>query len=302
MAFQRFFVSAIFAFCLLANVQAVFCQKPGQATKPPKQIIFAVLDDGKSVEPIAFINNRKLEAPVNGSDDSKIIAAFTKTYYKVGAVYRLIFGGAEAGTVTVKSSNGSAECSKTVATVNSQSTKATFKPFVMGLATNAVVSNKTVFRRKPSVAEKSEIDEIVRAEYAKHKLTPKVLHYQNLTAVDVNRDGNPEFVGSYWIEVDKLTRALLFFIAEKGSSGKYALTYSDFRSVDQTSVMSTNIKDVDNGIYHELLLDVFDIDGSGSAEIFTYEQSFEGAGFSAYRKSGSKWTRIFEYSDYHCGY
>jgi len=66
--------------------------------------------------------------------------------------------------------------------------------------------------------------------------------------------------------------------------------------------MSGEIKSVDEGVYHELLLDTFDYDGDGTAEIFTYTQSFEGAGFDAYRRSGGKWVRAFDYANYHCGY
>src|SRR5437660_1556006 len=87
------------------------------------------------------------------------------------------------------------------------------------------------------------------------------------------------FVGSYWIEIDKLTRGLLFFIADKGGDGKYSFGYSEYRSVDQASVMSGEIKSIDDGVLHELLLDSFDYDGDGKGEIFTYTQSFEGAGF-----------------------
>src|SRR5690242_8345575 len=112
-------------------------------------------------------------------------------------------------------------------------------------------------------------------------MTPTVLRFQNLTALDVDNDGKPEFVGSYWVEIDKLTRGLLFFIAQRGSNGKYAISYHEYRTVDQANVMSKSIKDVDEGVYHELLLDAFDYDGDGVAEIFTYQQSFEGSGFHA---------------------
>ena len=101
---------------------------------------------------------------------------------------------------------------------------------------------------------------------------------------------------------DKLTRGLLFFIASKGSNGKYAVGYKEYRSIDQANVMSGDIKAVDDGVYHELLLDAFDFDGDGTAEIFTYVQSFEGAGFNVYHRAGTKWTKSFEGSNYHCGY
>ena len=66
--------------------------------------------------------------------------------------------------------------------------------------------------------------------------------------------------------------------------------------------MSQEIKDVDDGIYHEVLLDSYDFDGDGVNEIFTTQPSFEGAGFTAYQRKGSKWTNIFENSNYHCAY
>ena len=66
--------------------------------------------------------------------------------------------------------------------------------------------------------------------------------------------------------------------------------------------MSGNIKDVDDGIYHETLLDVYDIDGDGVAELFTHTQSFEGAGFAVYSRAGGKWTKVFDGANYHCAY
>ncbi len=269
----------------------------------PKTIIFAVPDNGKTLEPIAYINKGKLEPTVSGGDAETLVTAFNKTYYKPGTVYKLIFGSANAGTITVKGSNAKGDCGKNIGQVTTSSTKTQLKGLIMGLATNAPVKTTTVsYRRKPTAAEKEEIDALAKAEFVKQKLTPTVLRYQNLTALDVDSDGKAEFVGSYWVEIDKQTRGLLFFIAGKDSKGKYAIGYHDYRSIDQANVMSGEIKAVDDGVLHELLLDAFDYDGDGTAEIFTYEQSFEGAGFNVYHRSGTKWTRVFEGSNYHCGY
>jgi len=269
----------------------------------PKPIIFGVINDGVAVEPIAYINKGKLEVPANGSDDGGVIGTFVKSYYKPGTTYRLIFGGADAGTVRVKSGNAVGDCAKNMGNVTVSSSKVAIKGFVMGLATNAPKGSKAAgLRRKPTTQEKAEIDALVKAEYQKNKLTPKLLHYQNLTAIDVDGNGTVELVGSYWIEVDRLTRALLFFIADKNSKGKYSISFSDYRSVDQNGTMSGDIKDVDKGIYHELLLDYYDVDGDGTAEIFTYIQSFEGAEFNVYHRTGQKWTKMYDFSNYHCGY
>lgn len=277
--------------------------KPKPAAQNPKPIVFAVLNDGKTLEPIAYVSQGKLQAPVNGADESSMIATFNRTYYKPGKVYKLIFGGSDAGSVSVKSSDSKAECSRNMAQATTRSLKTPLSGLVMGLATNATVkSTAASFRRKPTAAEKDEIEGLVRAEFARQKLTPKVLRYHNFTALDLENDGNAEFVGSYWVEVDKLTRALLFFIAAKGSNGKYYMGYHEYRTIDQAKVMSGEIKSVDDGVYHELLLDAFDYDGDGVSNVFTYTQSFEGAGFTAYRRSGAKWVRAFENSNYHCAY
>ena len=290
------------AAAMLLNT-STFAQKTKVVAGPAKSIIFAVLHDGSTLEPIAYVSKGKLEPAVNGSDEQNMIVAFNKTYYKPGTVYRLIFGSANAGNVSVKSSDAKAECSKNTAVATTQSSKTPLKGLVMGLATNAPIKTTNAsFRRRPTAAEKDEIDALARAEFTKQKLTPKVLRFQNLTAIDVDNDGKPEFVGSYWVEIDNLTRGLLFFIAQKGSNGKYAIGYQEYRSVDQANVMSGAIKDVDDGVYHELLLDAFDYDGDGVAEIFTYQQSFEGSGFNVYHRSGGKWSRVFESANYHCGY
>jgi hypothetical protein len=294
------FVAGLLAFAIPALAQK---SKPRPTPKRSKTIVFAVLSDGKMLEPIAYVNGGKLEPPVNGSDDSAIISTFNRTYYKPGTAYRLVFGGADAGSVKVKSSDVKAECSRNMAQVITTGAKTPLRGLVMGLATNAPIKSLTGFRRKPTAAEKDEIETLVRAEFARQKLTPQgVLRYHNFTALDLENDGKPEFVGTYWVEIDKLTRGLLFFIAGRGNNDKYSLGFSEYRLIDQAGVMSREIKDVDQGVYHELLLDTFDYDSDGTSNIFTYVQSFEGAGFNAYSRSGGKWVRSFEGSNYHCGY
>ena len=279
--------------------------KPTAAAKP-KPIIFALLGAGKSVEPLAYVDNGKLVQPVSGSDEEAKITSFDRQYYKVGTIYRLIFGGANAGTVTVKSSDPKAECSRNMANVTSVSAKAKLKGNVMALATNAVATKKgSGVRRMPTAVERSEIEALVRAELLNQKvsaLAVKTLKYQNLTTVDVDSDGIAEMVGSFWVDTSSTSRALLFFIADKGSDGKYSFGFSEFRDVKKDDVMSGDLKDVDTGVYHELLLDVFDYDNDGVAEVFTYTQSFEGSGFNAYGHEGGKWVKVFEGSNYHCGY
>lgn len=289
----------IVASVLLGMISPVF----GQRGRKP--VIFAVLQDGRMLEPIAFVQDGKLNGPNGDGGAMSNGAEFGKIYYKRGAKYNLVFGGSNAGTATVTKFE-SAECMPNMALTSVASTKTKLGGFVMALAVDQSLKIAgSGLRRKPTAAEKTAIDTLVRAEFQKNKIpasATKTLRYQNLTAIDANNDKKAELVGSYWVPTSATSRALLFFIAEPSAAGKFRFAFSEFREIKQEEVMSGEIGAVDKGVYHELLLDVFDYNGDGVSEIFTYGEGFEGASFSAYRKMDGKWIRDFEGSNYHCGY
>lgn len=298
---------SVIAVILGGMVTAAFAQKARPKPAPKaRPIVFAVLNDGKIVEPIAYADKGKLEQAIDNAAEAPKLAAFHRSYYKPAVTYRLIFGGSDAGTVTIKSADPKAECIANTASIAFASPRAKLKGNIMALATNVATTTKgSGVRRLPTAAERSEIEGIVRAEFERQKVTSsaaKNLKYHNLTALDIDGDGGIEFVGTFWVETEPKTRALLFFVAEKGSDEKYSFGTSDYRVIEEKDVMSGEISAVDGGVYHERLLDILDVDNDGSAEVFTYVQSFEGAGFNAYRRSGGKWTKIYDGANYHCGY
>jgi hypothetical protein len=287
---------------LTLSFAAVFAQRRAAAPKP---IVFAVLNGGTTIEPIALIDAGELKYAFDAATDEAELIKFTRSYYKPKTVYRLVFGGADAGSVTVKSNDPKAECSKHTAEVTVASTRAKLGGLVMGLATSGAVKKGAGTRRRPTAPERSEIEALVRAEFAKNKVgaaAAKNLKSRNLTALDVDADGAAEMIGSYWVDTSATSRGLLFFIAEKGRDGKYRFGHSEYRAVKQEDTMSGEIKSIDEGVYQEVLLDAMEYDGDTTAEIFTYTPSFEGAGFNAYSRREGKWVRAFEDSNYHCGY
>jgi len=303
-------ISFVKIFACLLTVNLLISPIAAQKVKPKitkaKPIIFAVLNDGKSIEPIALIDKGALTQASDGGDDGKKITAFTKMYYKPKTAYRLVFGGVDDGTVTVVKNDPNAECARNIAEVSTISKNAKLGGFVMGLATSAP-TNKTAkgVRRLPTFPERAEIESLVRAEFAKQKVAPsalKNLHYHNLTALDVDNDGKAEMVGSFWVETAPTERALLFFIADKNKDGKYSFGYSKYDVVKLDEVMSGEIKSVEEGILNELLLDALDYNGDKTSEIFTFVQTFEGSIFNVYKREGGKWVRVFEGSNYHCGF
>jgi hypothetical protein len=273
---------------------------------PPTPVIFAVLNSGGTLEPIAYVKDKKLEPAVDGSAEAADLVAFHKNYLKPKTSYQLIFGGANAGLVTVKSASPDLECSRHTAATTILSTRTRLKGNVMAIAASpSLKPSGNGVRRLPTPAERTEIESLVRAELTKQKVPSAAVRkvkYQNLTAVDVDGDDVVEFVGSFWAEPTPKSRSLLFFIAEKGTDEKYHFSFSDFRTVEEKDTMSEDITTIDSGVYHELFLDMLDYDGDGSSEIFSYSPSFEGSGFNAYHHEDGKWVRVFEGSNYRCAY
>jgi hypothetical protein len=295
----------VFSTMIFLSVSVVSAQKrtAQKTSAKPKPIVFAVLDDGKTLEPIAEIDNGKLAETANG--DEKALASFTNAYYKPKTVYNLIFGGAANGTVTVNNFDAKAECGKNLAQISTASDKAKLKGYVMALATSEInLPSASGVRRLPSTAERTEIESLVRAEFIKQKVSAtaaKTLKYYNLTAIDVDNDDSAEMVGSYWVQSSAKQRNELFFIAEKDKNGKYKFGYSDYAKITPDQIMSGEMKDLDT-LGGELLLDTLDVNNDKIAEIFTIDKAFEGNNFHVYRQISGKWTRIFEGYNYHCAF
>ena len=278
-------------------------QKKPKAKKP---VIFAVLNDGGLIEPIAHIERKKLTNTVGGDEPLAKKKAFGAKYYKTDSKYKLIFGGKENGDVRVGRFDPNSECSSNIASVEVGTERTNIKGFVMGLATDLTIKRPgSDVRRLPTRNERIAIEALVRRKFSQNKVSRsriRRMKYHNLTALDVDGDGRAEQVGSFWVPMGAKERGLLFFIAQRARNGRYYFAHSDFRRVKDSEVMSGEIKALENGIYNELLLDIFDYDQDGVSEIFTYTQGFEGSNFTVYKRRRSVWTKAFSSSNYHCGY
>ncbi|MCA1624337.1 MAG: hypothetical protein LC768_13725 [Acidobacteria bacterium] len=290
---------------ILLGISATFSQKRGSTkAAKAKPIVFAVIDDGQTLEPIGEINKGELVGAASDQEE-KALQNFANAYYKPKSTYNLIFGGAANGTVTVVSSDPKSDCGKNLAQITTQSSKAKLKGLVMGLATNQnPAKTASGVRRLPTAVERAEIETLVRAEFVKQGVSAKAvknMKYYNLTALDADRDGKAEMVGSFWTENSSKERNLLFFIAEKNKNGKYNFNYSEYEKITPEKIMSGELKDLDE-LGGELLLDALEYNGDKTAEIFTINKAFEGNNFHVYSRKNGKWTRIFEGYNYHCAY
>lgn len=300
--------------CICLLLIPVFAQKaePKSTSKPVPVVkfpIFAVINDiGKGpvrLEPIATVENGNLVETTQDDSYEKAVKTFQGQYYRPKTAYDLIFGGSPVGKAIVKPGDYSGECSGNRGQATLSPPSVGIKGLVMALATNAKLTNpQPSYRRRPTSEERIEIEKLVKTAFKEQNVPDaalKKLRYQNLTALDVDHDGEPEFVGSYWTETATDRRDLLFFIAEKGTEGTHSLTYKNYSKVTPNDVMSGNLKDFDE-LGGELLVDVFDYDNDGVSETFTIGRAFEGNNFYVYKRKNATWEKVFEAYNYHCAY
>lgn len=281
--------------CVFSNI--LFSQQ----TNTNDPIIFALVFDGTRLDPIAFVKKGKLanvESSVAMKDTREILVS---KYYQLLTPYNLIFGGGKNGTVIVED-NHWGDCSGYSAIVKVKS-KVKLDQTSPALATNLKIpKTQNNFRRELTFSEKNVVEKLVKAEFKKHRIENKKLNPINLNAIDFNNDKVPEFVGSFYVVTGKKSRGLLFFIAEKSKGRNYSFSLRSFEKIVEKDVMSGNIKDLDEGIYHEILLDAFDFNNDGEKEIFTVGYAFEGNNYFVYKKLNGKWKKIFDTYSYRCGY
>ena len=223
---KKTFTSILLIFSLISPILA----------QAKKQIIFAVLNDGRALEPIVQVEKGKIvELQSNSENGWK---DFSKMYYTPKTTYSLIFGGISAGKIDVVNGPNGGDCAANMAT-SPILPKSDSERFGDGFGNGYYTEKRKLgTRRLPTAEERTEIEKLIRAEMKNQKVSDanlKGLRSHNLTAIDANNDKKAEFVGSYWLPTAKTERAMMFIIAEKGADGKYALAHTDFQLIKQTT-------------------------------------------------------------------
>jgi hypothetical protein len=257
--------------------------------------------------PFVIIEGGQYKQPIAGDSDEAEMSKFSKTYYSKGRKYRVLFGGGEAGSLSVNKSNMGEECSRSGADVSLRTT-AKLNQNVMALATDsATLGAAKSVRRAPTPTERAALMPLVQAAY-KQKGVPAALlpglMTVNLTALDLDADGKSELVGSFVVKKQRggAARYALFLIASpQGASYRTAvLQFEKFTDADLMS--GAEITAIENGVYLERLIDALDLDGDGSAELITERDGFEGDSYFIYKGQGAKWDKIYEFANYRCAF
>ena len=260
-----------------------------------------------SMVPFVILDQGQFKQPVAGDADADELTKFSAAYYAKGHKYRVLFGGGEAGSLTVKKSNKDSECARSSADVTLR-TQAKLNRNVMALATNSSSLGGTKStRRPPTPAERAALMPLVKAAYKQKGLSAALLPglvTVNLTALDLDNDGKAELVGSFVVkkQTGGAARYALFLIAEPdGTSYRTTvLQYERFTSKDLMS--GAEITAIENGVYLDRLVDGLDLDADGASEVIVERDGFEGDTYSIFKKQGGSWKQIYEFSNYRCAF
>lgn len=281
-----------FALLLASFVLIVSAPRKGNsaaatAAQPRKGVVvFSVsAESGEgSMDAVVIVDGKQLRAPY-GDEQKDRQKSFANEYFAPGKVYRLIFGGGEAGHVTVK--KWSEGCNNIHAEVT-PATDARLGGKVMALATNSeTLGKRASARRPPTDAERAGVMTLMKSIYSQ-RLTPAGLipsiKVTNITATDLNGDGKYEMIASFTLASKNKFERDLFLIAHQQGAAMRA-DFAKFQAYQPPP--ETFLSSID-------FIDQLDLDGDGTGEVFATQGGFDGYGLLIFKKVGGRWRQVFE--------
>jgi hypothetical protein len=263
-------------------------RRPG-AVDQTASVVFAVQRYGPGeevIDPVVLVGPKgELTAPpVNGdaADEASRANQFIGKFFSAGRKYRLLSGGAEAGSLVVVKYQEPG-CTGLTASAKVES------PVKLGgqvhaLATDsAKLGGRTNARRAPTDAERAAALDLARRAFrANREAATRVakLKTNNLTAIDLDGDGRAEMVGSYYIEGEFGVESAVYLIAEpKGAAFAPAMTWYARGSEADSQ--------------YRRLVDAVDLDGDGTMEVLTQGIYYESHDYMIYKKQGRAWRVVY---------
>jgi hypothetical protein len=275
--FKRFSL-AVLVLSLVTSLATAQTRKP--------TMVFAVSaesGDG-SMDAVVMLNGKQLRVPFTDEqkDRQKKIAG---EYFAAGRTYRLIFGGGEAGSVTVK--KWTEGCNSVHAEV-ALATSATLGGQVRALATNSdTLGKRASTRRAPTEAERAAVMTLVKNIYRQNRTPANLIaaiKVTNLTATDLDGDGKYEFVGSFTSAANNKFERDLFLIAKSQATGMRAdlAKFQAYQPPPETFLSSIDF------------IDHLDLDGNGIGEVFAVQGAFDGYAYLIFKKVGGRWREVYD--------
>jgi hypothetical protein len=236
------------------------------------------------MDAVVAIDGKRLHAPYsNENKDSE--KNFGDRYFASGKVYRLIFGGGEAGTVTVK--KWSEGCNNIHAEAT-PSTSAKLGGKVMALATNSdSLGKRPSTRRAPTDAERAQALALMKRIYTGHRTPANLISsikVTNLTATDLNGDGSYEMIGSFTLASKNKFERDLFMIAHQQGAGMVAdfVKFQAYQPPPEGFLASIDF------------IDQLDLDGDRVGEVFATQGGFDGYAYVIFKKVSGRWRQVYD--------
>lgn len=290
------------ALVLLLAAAAALSRSSAQTKRPArpaapatKTVIFAIskYETNVTMEPVAIYSRGVYtKPPIDG--DEATIKTFVGEYFKPGRQYRVLSGGGEAGTLAVKQYQEPG-CVGINAEV-SVNTSARLGGNVQALATNSqTIGKRAASRRAPTDIERVFALMQAQAAYANNRVGAalvKKMEVVNLTATDLDNDGNFELVGSFRIDrktgdvvVDSynlfmITTPVADYTQQSTQAGKPALTW--FHHGGEAEYAERKF------------VDQVDIDGDGVAEVIAGGGYYESNDYIIYKKQAGSWRAVYQ--------
>ena len=251
----------------------------------PETVIFSIKkypDSDAHLEPIVIIKAGKYTFPP--VEEDLPTKQFNDTYFRINRKYRMIFGGGDAGSVTVTKLIEPG-CVGLLAQVDVE-TSVRLGGQVEALAVSSdKVGSGPSSRRAPTESERIQALDIARAVYLQRKapaLLIKKMSTVNLTAVDLDRDARFEMIGSFNIQGANMLAYNLFIIFEQTPAGKYRAAWNWYQKGSEESYEDRS------------LVDVIDLDGDGVAEVIAEGSYYESNDYVIYKRQGGTWRPIYK--------
>ena len=272
----------VLAFNALKRPRAL-AQNTPRAT--PETVVFSIKkypDSDTHLEPIVIIKGGKYTyPPVDEEVPSK---QFTDTYFRVGRKYRMIFGGGDAGSVTVTKLIEPG-CVGLLSQIDVE-TNVKLGGQVEALAVSGdKIGTGASSRRAPTESERAQALEVARTTYIQRKTPPALLKKMstvNLTAVDLDRDGKFEMIGGFNIPGANMLAYNLFVIFEQTVAGKYRAAWNWYQKGSEETYEDRS------------LVDVIDLDGDGIAEVIAEGSYYESNDYVIYKRQAGTWRPIYK--------
>lgn len=279
---------------LLLVSSVLFVSAPGggksagaaAAQRRKSVVVFAVSGESGegNMDAVVIVDGKLLRAPQKDEDKAGQ-KKFAEEYFASGRSYRLIFGGGEAGSVTVK--KWSEGCNNVHSEVT-PSTSVRLGGQVKALATNSdSLGKRASSRRAPTDEERAGVMTLVKSIYTQNRtpagLIPSI-KVTNLTATDLDGDGKYELVGSFTLAAKNKFERDLFLIAHQQGVDMRS-DFAKFQAYQPPP--ETFLSNID-------FVDQVDLDGDGVGEVFATQAGFDAYGYLIFKRMGGRWRQVYD--------